>query len=248
MICADVYDIFFKPGEVTEIRAYGCQGRHKAWKGWVAGKGVVSGYFDNREDFGRAADSLEAAKAEGIYFTLNPVIPDLLARAANRLKAGKEGASTADKDIACIRWLPIDLDPVRPSGISATRDELTKAVKLRNEIYKFMMAQGFGFCVPAVSGNGAHLSYLLVDHPLTNRENPGEDPMVQLIRRAIALVAATFQNETVHIDRTVSNPARIWKLYGTTARKGDHTKDRPHRKSYIEKKWLEMWNEQNKRE
>jgi hypothetical protein len=31
----------------------------------------------------------------------------------------------------------------------------------------------------------------------------------------------------------VFNPARIWKLYGTWARKGDDTKSRPHRLSRI---------------
>ncbi len=30
-----------------------------------------------------------------------------------------------------------------------------------------------------------------------------------------------FNTDKVTIDTTVFNPARIWKLYGTTARKGD---------------------------
>ena len=34
-------------------------------------------------------------------------------------------------------------------------------------------------------------------------------------------------------DATVYNPARVWKLYGTTAKKGDPTEDRPHRKAQI---------------
>ena len=44
----------------------------------------------------------------------------------------------------------------------------------------------------------------------------------------------------MNIDTTVFNPARIWKLYGTTARKGDPVpagpsrEARPHRMAYID--------------
>ena len=34
-------------------------------------------------------------------------------------------------------------------------------------------------------------------------------------------------------DATVYNPARVWKVYGTTAKKGDATADRPHRQAKI---------------
>ena len=33
----------------------------------------------------------------------------------------------------------------------------------------------------------------------------------------------------VAVDRSVHNPARIWKLYGTWAGKGDSIPERPHR-------------------
>ena len=231
---ADVYRIFFKEEdhEVVEIRAYGLKKSNPAWEGWAGGAGIVYGYFDNPEDFGRAAEALEKAKAPGIYFTLNPVNPDLLARAANRLKAADmKTSTTSDKDIRCIRWLPIDLDPIRPAGISSTATELKKALSLRNKIWKYMKAEGWEECVPACSGNGAHLAYQLPD-----LENTPEN--VQLIRECLAGLAAKFSTAAVEVDEKVYNPARIWKLYGTTARKGDHTKSRPHRKSYIEPKWL----------
>jgi hypothetical protein len=46
-------------------------------------------------------------------------------------------------------------------------------------------------------------------------------------------LAARFDDERVKIDQKVANPARIWKLYGTVAAKGDHTADRPHRVSRL---------------
>jgi len=61
----------------------------------------------------------------------------------------------------------------------------------------------------------------------------------EFIKGILEHVAETFNNGKVSIDTTVSNPARIWKLYGTTAKKGDpvpegpHREARPYRLSYI---------------
>jgi len=225
----DVYDIFFNAGEVTEIRAFGLSRTNKAWEGWAGGTGIVYGYFDNPDDFARAAAALERLKAPGIYFTINPVIPDLLARSANRLKAaGAKPLQTSDKNILCIRWLPIDLDPVRPSGISSTNTELKYSLKVQLRIKEYIEHKFTQSKPPilAVSGNGAHLLYRLEDLPNTEK-------ITDLIRRALAGIGKEFSNKKINVDQKVFNPARIWKLYGTTGRKGDHTKTRPHRKSYI---------------
>jgi len=49
----------------------------------------------------------------------------------------------------------------------------------------------------------------------------------------LALLANRFDDELVKIDRSIHNPARIIKLYGTRAAKGDNTSERPHRLSKI---------------
>ena len=232
MICADVYNLLFEKGEVTEIRAYGLSRSSKIWEGWAGGSGVVYGYFDNAKAFGAAAMALEKQNAPGIYFTLNPAVPALLARATNRLKAaGSKPALTTDKDIACIRWLPIDIDPVRPAGISSTDEELARAVKTRDRIARWFKKEYKTAGIPAVSGNGAHLLIRLPDLP--NNETNKEK-----IKKALRGLAAKYSDAQVDIDQAVFNPARIWKLYGTTARKGDHSEKYPHRMSYIEEKFL----------
>lgn len=232
---ARVYEMFFKPGEVTEIRAYGLSRQNKAWEGWAGGTGIVFGYFDNGKDFAKAAEALEKAKAHGIYYTLNPVLPDLLARASNRLKAADgKTPSTADKDILFIRWIPIDLDPIRPAGISSTNEELAEAIKLRDRLAKWLQAKGWKHPIKAVSGNGAHLVYRLKDHEIQDRQNIAEDPVVIKIKMALHGIHKKASSTKVEIDTKVFNPSRIWKLYGTTARKGDSTATRPHRQSYIE--------------
>lgn len=221
-----VYDIFFKPGEVTEIRALGCTGKNKSWSGFA--RGVVYGYFNEAKTFDAAAGALETAEPKGIYFVLNPVNPDLLARAANRLKAADDrGPTTSDRDVLCLRWLYIDIDPKRPSGISSTDEELAGAIELRNKISKWLKKRGLSQPIPTRSGNGAHLLLRLPDLP-NNESN------VNVIKRALEAINAKWGNPHVDIDLKVYNPARICKLYGTWARKGDNTKERPHRPSYIE--------------
>jgi len=227
--CADVYKKFFKPGEVVEIRAYGLNRSNKTWEGWAGGVGIVFGYFDNAEAFGAAAEALDVAGAHGVYFTINPCKPDLLARAANRLKAAtQKSISTSDHDILCIRWLPIDLDPRRPAGISSTDAELSMALEMRGEIIKWMKDE-FKLLWPiqACSGNGAHLIYRAPD--LDNNEKNK-----LIIKHCLHALAEAFPAGPVEVDLTVFNPARIWKVYGTMARKGDNTPDRPWRKSYLE--------------
>lgn len=239
MKCADVYTLFFEKGDVTEIRSFGANGKNKAWEGWS--RGTVFGYFDNAADFGAAADALDKAGARGIYFTVNPCNPDFMAKAANRLRVPDEKTSlTQDKDILFLRWLLLDLDAryAHETQVSASAEELKRTLEIRNEIYKWMKKTfGAPVPIPACSGNGAHLVYKLPDLP-NNDENKS------LIQQALKALNNKFNSDDVDIDLSVYNPARIWKLYGTTARKGDQYKDRVHRRSYIEPKFMKIEKQQ----
>lgn len=222
-----VYRTFFHDGEVVEIRAIGgVQGKNTAWAGYSGGRGVVCGYFDSADSFETAALALDQAGARGVYFTLNPCTPSLLARAANRLVVSPKN-STTDQEIVCYRWLPIDLDPVRPAGISSSDDELAAAGDTAKKITAWL-TQEFECPDPlkACSGNGYHIMYRLPDIPVTKES--GTD--IQTILKALQ---EQFGNDRVDIDTVVHNPSRIWKIYGTTARKGDSIKDRPHRRAYL---------------
>lgn len=232
MRCADVYNLFFQPGEVTEIRVIGASGKSRAWEGWA--RNIVFGYFDSAEAFGKAAEALEEAKCANIYFVLNPVHRDLFARAANRMRvADAKTPQTTDEDVLFLRWVYVDIDVKRKSGISSTAEELEAAIALRNEISKWLKAEemGFGQGVPAMSGNGAHLLLRIPDLPNTKANS-------DLVHRCLEALGAKFNRGACHVDTTTANPSRICKLYGTTARKGDHTPERPHRKSYIEPKYM----------
>src|SRR5947209_2032100 len=102
--------LFLEAGSVIELRA------PKSYR-----DGVLSGYFSDPLKLAQAARAIDQ-KAPGIYVTLNPVNPDLLARAENRWKP-RASVLTADSDVVRRRWLLLDFDPVRPAGISSTDAE-----------------------------------------------------------------------------------------------------------------------------
>ncbi|HRF64181.1 MAG TPA: hypothetical protein PK708_15055, partial [Candidatus Competibacter sp.] len=79
---------------------------------------TTAGYFDNPDDAVKAVAKL-AGRAPGIYITLNPVDPALLARSANRLDP-RAKHTTNDAEIIARYWLLLDFDPVRPAGISSS--------------------------------------------------------------------------------------------------------------------------------
>src|SRR5262245_28051610 len=82
-------------------------------------KGIVSGYY-NWQNQAALVDA--AARLSGnvgaVYMTLNSVLPDLLARSANRVHVYAKH-TTRDAEIARRDRLLFDCDPKRPAGISA---------------------------------------------------------------------------------------------------------------------------------
>jgi hypothetical protein len=224
-----VFRRFVKPGEVVEVRIPKARGKSPAW-GDEWARGTVSGYFDDHEALCRAVREADKTTHGGIYFTLQVIDKRLLARSFNRLKPSD--LTTSDRDVDCYRWLPIDLDPVRPSGIPSSDIELDAAMALRNSISKWVISElGFPEPIKAMSGNGAHLLFPLPDLP-TSR--------LDFIKKTLAGLAGKFNTPSVSVDTSVFNPARIWKLYGTTARKGDQVppgpnrEARPYRMAYID--------------
>ena len=187
-------------------------------------KGTVSGYFDNLDTLGQAVRPWDGRQS--IYVTLNPVAPALLARANNRLKEYVRETSS-DKDILRRVWFPVDLDPARPAGISSTEVELSRAIERRNELVAFVGELGFPEPVTAMSGNGAHALWAV--------DLPNDEASTKLFERALKALKVKFSDEVVTVDEAVFNAARIWKVYGTWAIKGDATADRPHRRATVER-------------
>jgi len=212
----EALELLLEPGAVAELRAIGRDGR------------IMSGYFDRPALLAERAEALDASgDCQGVYVTLNPVHPALLSRRANRVQSrlGRKDATTADADILRRRWLPIDIDPVRPSGVSSSDAEHEAAVLTAEAIREYLDGLGWPTPIVADSGNGAHLLYLV--------DLPNDAPSTDLVRAALAALDTRFSNETALVDTANFNAGRIWKLYGTVSRKGDSTADRPHRRSGV---------------
>ena len=208
--------LWFQVGDVFEVRVL------DAVSADYRREHIESGYFD----YEHISDVPEALKRllsfRGVYVTVNPVNPDLLARAVNRLRPAGRNPTTADTDIVRRRWLLIDCDPRRASGVSSSNAEHESALAKAREIRDGLSSLGWPKPVLTDSGNGAQLMYRI--------DLPADDG--ELVRRVIGEIAKA-SSEQVAIDTSVHNPARIWRLPGTMNCKGDSIPERPHRMARI---------------
>lgn len=203
-----------QPGDAFELRAL------------VKSQGqphINSGYFDDMGALAAAAIQ-ESGRNDGVYITINPVHPGLLARAPkNRVRRAGNGDTTSDRDVTRRTHLLVDVDPIRPAGISSTDAEHQASIDLANRIADEMSAAGWPDPIRADSGNGGHLIYA-VDLPVNDDG---------LIKRVLGALSQRYTTAEHKVDEKVFNPARISKIYGTLTRKGEDTAERPHRVSRI---------------
>jgi hypothetical protein len=214
---ADWLRVLVAPDQVMELRAIKVRRRSEY-------EHTVAGFFDADHLHEMAEAALELTPfARGTYFTLNPIHPQLLARRANRVDRAGEGDQAGDKHVLCRRWLLIDADPIRDSLISSTDTEKAHALDTVQAIRHHLSGRGWPEPILGDSGNGYHLLYR-IDLPA----NDGGQ-----VQRILQALADRFDTEHVKIDQTVFNPARIVKVPGTIARKGDNVRDRPHRRAML---------------
>ena len=208
--------LWFQAGDVFEVRVL------DAVSADYRREHIESGYFDY-EHISAVPEALKRLLSfRGVYVTVNPVNPDLLARAVNRLRPAGRNPTTADTDTVRRRWLLIDCDPRRASGVSSSNSEHESALAKAREIRDGLSSLGWPKPVLTDSGNGAQLMYRI--------DLPADDG--ELVRRVIGEIAKA-SSEQVAIDTSVHNPARIWRLPGTMNCKGDSIPERPHRMARI---------------
>ena len=196
------------PEDIVEIRS-------------IDSKPTLSGYF--RADSPNIPGQIARYPGRTFYQTINCVNPGCYSRGQHEALTANPKETTSDKDIIGYNWILIDADPVRPSGVSATDLEKENAHTVARKV--FYQLRKLGFCEPIVadSGNGYHLLYKI------KAELSSKDTISDFLK----VLDMWFSSDTVLIDTAVFNPARITKLYGTIARKGANTQDRPYRFSRI---------------
>lgn len=197
------------------------------------GDKIFSGLFDCPHALRQAVRSANrSGEFRGIYALLNAV---KLRRATNRLAPAS--STTKDRDIARITRLAFDFDPVRAPGsekLNSTSEELSDAERKARWLQGWLSKKGWPEPLVAMSGNGYHLQYRVNIAPCDELRNTLTDLYTGLRLRC----------ETVEVsfDTSIRNAARIFRLYGTIARKSADLPDRPQRTTTCEMplNWLDI--------
>lgn len=202
------FDIFKNNNELVEIRLIGSNKNG-------------SGYFTD------AHTMIEAIKpyteTYNVYFTINRVNPACYGREQKDKIILKPKNTTNDNEIIARDYVLIDLDAKRLSGVCSTKEEATKAHAKGQEVYKFLMDNGFYEPIVVFSSSGIHL--YLKCALLNNEEN------TKLIKRFLNALSMLFSDECVDVDTSVFNAARISRLMGSYSCKGaNNDPTRPQRK------------------
>jgi len=220
-------EYLFDPGDVFEVTAFKFkESKHPLWNNeWTSGS-TITGYFDDISKAINVITQLDSdVKPESITVSLNPVNPELLGRACNRLKASKSPIRASDKDIIVRKNILIDIDPIKSTGVSSTDEQVKTAEEVAVRILQKTKVLNLPEPLKALSGNGFHLIFKV---DLENTDNN-----TKLVKSFTEALAEEFSNDFVKVDTVVTNPSRLVKAYGTHARKGDPTPNQPHRLATI---------------
>jgi hypothetical protein len=221
-LASEAIAVLFDPGGVVELRVHGSRFGYKAI--------VASGYFTDHGELARRivacsdGNLRRGYEVSACYYTLNTVHPDLLARyEPNQMQRDPHLGVTKDKEIVKRTHLLVDCDPIRPADLSSTDPEKELAAQSATQIKQFLTSKGWPDPIECDSGNGHHLIYRV---DLTNDEQSHA-----MIKNCLTALASRFDTPCVKVDQTVHNASRITKSYGSVARKGPNSPQRPHRRS-----------------
>lgn len=188
---------------------------------------TYSGYFKNFENIVSSIENYDRIDNMQIYFVLNNIKEECYSRTQQEKIIEKPKETTSDNDVLRRKFLLIDLDPKRASGVGSSNEEMEYAHMKAIDIYRFLLSKGIKEPIIAKSGNGFHI-ILRIDM------NNDKDSL-EIVTRFLKAMNMLFGDEKIDIDTKVGNAARICKLYGTTAKKGTNSEDRPWRMSEIVK-------------
>jgi hypothetical protein len=207
--------VFIAPGQVTELRALN-----------VGGSRIVSRFFDHDHLVEMAKMALELENnATGVYFLPNPLRSD--ATSSPRRVA-------RDQDVIGRKWLLIDCDPVRcgldgrpleDQKVPSTEEERRASWEVLDRCRTTMDDAGFTGAVVGDSGNGWHLCYPI--------DLPNDEAARDQIKSILRGLHQRCSDIRARVDTSTFNASRIWKLYGTLARKGQASDRRPFRRSWL---------------
>lgn len=180
------------------------------------------------EEHVRLLETVEHAvpKFTGAYLLCNgPIDPAICARYPQNKWVKADNGRAGDSQIATRRSVFIDIDPVRPKGISATNEERRQAWEVASKVRTFL-EENLGKTCIGFGGSGNGFFLLIAVEPIA----PDSEQTAK-ISRFLKALQRSFGTDAVSIDDSVVNPARLFAAPGTWKRKGQNTEDRPHRET-----------------
>lgn len=225
-IIQDTLNKLFAADDILEIRAIDSNGK------------VYAGFFDKYHHKKMISEIVRLNDFANVFIILNHFADDYTESEKYKninVILEKNLDLTKSADIRNVDFFFVDIDPVRPTGVSSTNEELEAAWLVCDQVRTYLSSLGFNCPIIAMSGNGYHLLYPIIDgakemfmQGLGNKKEH-ED----LFHNALKVLALKFNNDQVKIDTSVAKACQLIKLYGTVARKGENTIERPHRLSRI---------------
>jgi hypothetical protein len=220
--------IGWQPGQWIELQVLKVR-----VKNWELGPNAYA-HANQLEDIVRLcveADCKTAFNAPGVYLIANAINEAITARAP-RGRWNKIEQGTADKDITRRRVFYWDFDAKRPSGISATRAEMGHAFTRACTAYVWLRDQlGESYLGLGMSGNGGQV-HLAVDVPASAEVTTMIDEILIALDFRFSDPPAQ-EGPRVEVDLTVYDAKRLGPAWGTYKRKGEHTSERPHRRTFL---------------
>lgn len=159
----------------------------------------------------------------GAYLLVNPIDPRISERYHPGDWCSAHAGRASDKEITWRRAIFIDVDPVRPKGISATDAERAAARAVACGVRELLESRvGKDAVAWGSSGNGYFM--LLAIDPVVPDKSHGTR-----IKKLLDGLQAKFGCPAASVDGTVHNAARLMCAPGTWKRKGAGSQERPHR-------------------
>ena len=153
-----------------------------------------------------------------VFITMNLLDPVLYGAGSKILTKCEKGKGAADAHVLKRTCFAVDIDPVRPAGTCATKEQVEAAEALAKEVGLYLSSHGWPTPTVVRSGNGKHM-YWGCDLQ-TNSTIPS---------RVLKVLNERFSTEFVKVDKSIGNAARIMRCAGTWNTKGGAATSANHR-------------------
>lgn len=191
---------------------------------------IVRGWFNDREALAETACGMSKPSEGsevygGIYVTVNELESFFEEFVDDEMRTG---ASTKAENVLRYRNLVMDIDPNKPESAKKCAATAAEHAAVLQALEKAKaLSPEHGLPEPALidSGNGGY--------PIYRIDLPNSEESENLIQRVFVAFGKLLDNDGCHVDQSVFDPSRIFRLAGTINRKGTATMERPFRGTKI---------------